>query len=335
MPGRAPPTGPRLVSEEMASNDYYDILGVSRTASADEIKRAYRRLAKQYHPDRNPGDATAEAKFKEVQAAHEVLSDPEKRAQYDRFGPAAVGNWQTAPSGEKVYTWSGGGQGIPFDDLQDLFNAFGGFAQGEDTNAHPFADIFGQTRRRQAGRRRSPARRGQDLEQRVNLAFEQAVRGASIEIDIRRPDGRHETLSVRIPPGVANQQRIRVKGKGGPGSGGGAAGDLYLVVSVRPHRFLRRDGEDLYLDVPLTIVEASLGAEVDIPTLDGPVTLKIPPGTGGGARLRLAGRGVKPPGKAAGDLYAVVRIVVPEKISKNEREIYERLSRESNFKPRQ
>lgn len=293
----------------MSSKDCYEILGVSRSATAEEIKRAYRKLAKQYHPDRNPGDKEAEAKFKEVQAAHEVLKDPQKRAQYDRFGPAAVGDWQTRPDGQRVYTWSADGPQINFDDLQDLFSAFGGGGGGF---ASPFEDILGQaTGRRGRGRarRRAAPQRGQDLQQRVNLSFEQAVRGAALEIDVVQPDGQRQTLDVKIPAGVAEGQRIRVKGKGHPGAGGGSPGDLYLVVSVRPHRYFRRQGMDLDIDVPLTIAEASLGTKVDVPTLDGLVTVTVPAGTSSGSKLRLAGRGVKPSQGAAGDLYAVVRIV--------------------------
>ncbi|MHC4092293.1 MAG: DnaJ domain-containing protein [Planctomycetota bacterium] len=236
----------------MGSTDYYEVLGVTRSASADEIKRAYRRLAKKYHPDRNPGDAAAEAKFKEVQAAHEVLKDPQKRAQYDRFGPAAAGDWHTDATGQRVYTWSGGGPQINMDDLQDLFSAFGGM--GSEPGS-PFDDIFGRAgtghRAGRGGRTRraSAAVRGQDVERNVNLAFEQAVRGTSIEIDVVRQDGsRHnrQTLTVQIPPGVEQGGRIRVKGKGQPGRNGGPPGDLYLVVVAFASR--ARDSRDATAD---------------------------------------------------------------------------------------
>ena len=290
----------------MPTDDYYEVLGVPRSASADEVKRAYRRLAKQYHPDRNPGDSSAERKFKQVQAAYEVLKDPQKREQYDRFGPAAVGNWQTDPSGQRVYTWSSGGPQISIDDLGDLFSAFSGFGDAGDMADNPFADVF---RRPGRGRRRRPvARRGQDVERRVNLSFEQAALGTTIEVDVVPSDGPRHTLNVKIPPGVEDGQRIRVKGRGNPGANGGPPGDLYLAVKVRPHPVMRREGKDLYLDVPLTITQASLGAKVDIATLDGGVTLTIPPGTSGGSKLRLAGRGIKPPRAVPGDLYAVIRI---------------------------
>ncbi len=290
----------------MSASDYYDILGVGKTATADEIKRAYRRLAKKFHPDRNPGDASAERKFKEVQSAYDVLRDPAKRAQYDRFGPAAAGDWHTDPSGQKVYSWSAGGPEIRFEDMEDLFNAFGGSGRASRAGGNPFADLFGHGGR--SRRSVAQSQRGQDIERRVNLAFDQAIHGTTLEIDRVEQGGQRQTLEVRIPPGVEHQQRIRVRGKGNPGARGGPAGDLYLVVSVRPHRYFRRDGKDIYVDVPLTITEASLGAKVDIPTLDGAVSLNIPPGTSGGARLRLAGRGVKPQRGKAGDLYAVIQI---------------------------
>ena len=290
----------------MPSTDYYQTLGVGRTASADEIKRAYRRLAKEHHPDRNPGDKSAEAKFKDVQSAYEVLKDSGKRAQYDRFGPAAVGDWQTDPNGQRVYSWSGDGPQIRIDDLEDLFSAFGGGGGGG--SASPFEEFVGR-RGGGHGGRRTPPQRGRSLEHRVSLAFEQAVHGTTLEIDVIPPDGRRQTLDVKMPAGVADGQRIRVKGKGNPGTGGGPAGDLYLVVRVRPHQYFRREGRDLYIDVPLTISEASLGAKVDVPTTDGVVTVTVPAGTSGGAKLRLGGRGIKPARGKAGDLYAVVRIV--------------------------
>ena len=322
----------------MASRDYYEVLGVNRSASADEIKRAYRRLAKKYHPDRNPDDPSAEAKFKEVQAAHEVLSDLQKRTQYDRFGPAAVGNWQTAPGGQRVYTWSDRGPQINIDDLQDLFSAFGGM--GGETGS-PFDEIFGRARRGGRTRRVRPAARGQDVERKVNLSFEQAVRGTAIEVDIVGDDGSRrtcQTLTVKIPAGVEHGRRIRVKSKGQPGLNGGPPGDLYLIVSIRPHRYFRRQGKDLYVDLPLTIAEASLGAKVDVPTLDGMVTVTVPPGTAGGSKLRLAGRGVKPEGGSAGDLYAVARIAaVKNPTARQEqllRELAETLSQDTDQEQR-
>ncbi len=309
----------------MASKDYYEILGVSKSASADEIKRAYRRLAKQYHPDRNPGDPSAETKFKEVQAAYEVLKDQQKRAQYDQFGPAAVGDWRTDPSGQRVYTWSTAGPKISLDDMEDLFSAFGGFGGMGDTRQDgPFADVFRRGGRGRERRRAPAAQRGQDLEKLVNLSFEQAALGTKIEVDRIGADGRRQTLTVKMPAGVENGQRIRLKGKGNPGSDGGPPGDLFLKVNVRPHPRLRREGLDLYVDLPLTIAQASLGTKVDVPTLNGTVTITIPKGTDGGSRLRLAGQGIKLAGKPAGDLFVVVRVTAV----KNPTQQQERLLRE-------
>jgi molecular chaperone DnaJ len=233
--------------------DFYKTLGVERSASADEIKRAYRRLTKKYHPDRNPDDPSAEQKFKEVQEAYSVLGDAQKRSDFDRFGDAAVGHWDTDPGGHRVYTWGSGAQ-IPFDDLEDLFSAFGG-------GASVFRDFTGRGRRAPGGRRREPPARGQDVERTVNLSFEQAVKGTTVEVDVARngPGRRRETLDVRIPPGVRDGQRIRLKGKGRPGVNGGPAGDLYLACSIRPHAYFRREGKDIYLDAAISITEAALG----------------------------------------------------------------------------
>ena len=319
----------------MGSSDYYDVLGVKRSASADEIKRAYRRLARKYHPDRNPNDPSAEAKFKELQAAHEVLKDPQKRAQYDRFGPAAVGDWQTTPGGEQVYSWAEGGPQINVDDLQDLFSAFGGLGGGSSS---PFEDLFGRAGRGRRRRRAPVVTRGQDLEHKVNLSFEQAVRGTEIELDIiGQQDSRstRQTLSVKIPAGVEHGRRIRVRGKGQPGLNGGPPGDLYLLVAVRPHPYYRRQGKDLYVDLPLTIAEASLGAKVDVPTLEGTVTVTVPPGTSSGSNLRLAGRGVKPQRGAPGDFYAVVRIAALKSVTAEQRRLLRELAATVEQNPRQ
>ncbi|MCP4249453.1 MAG: J domain-containing protein [bacterium] len=313
----------------MSNRDYYEVLGIDRTASADEIKRAYRRLAKEHHPDRNADDPAAEAKFKEVQAAHEVLKDPQKRAQYDRFGPAAAGNWQTGPTGEQVYSWSNEGPQINIDDLQDLFSAFGGGGAGTGS---PFGDLFGQQTgfggRRGRTRRAAPPARGKDAQRKVNLAFGVALRGTSIEVDVggHNGSGRPQTLTVKIPAGVEDGQRIRVKGRGYPGSNGGPPGDLYLVVAVRPHPHWRREGRDLFVDLPLTITQASLGAKVDLQTPDGTMTISVPPGTDGGSKLRLAGQGIAKPGGLRGDLYAVTRIAALAKPTTRQRELLEELA---------
>ena len=310
------------------ARDYYEVLGVDRSASADEIKRAYRRLTKKYHPDRNPNDASAEQRFKEVQQAYEILGDKQKRAQYDQFGDAGVGRWETDPGGQRVYSWGGTSQ-IPADDLQDLFSAFGG-------GASVFGDLFSRTGRG-ARRRREPRRaptRGQDVERTANLSFDQAVHGTTIEVDVTRDGRTSQTLRVKIPPGVENGQRIRIKGGGRAGHNGGAAGDFYLNCSVRPHPYFRREGLDVYLEAPISIIEAALGTSIDIPTVTGTVQLKIPEGTAGGSKLRLRGRGIRDAAGNTGDQIVVVRVVPPKSLSREQRQLLERLGETLTDDPR-
>jgi len=314
----------------MDRDDYYTILGVSRSAKPEEIKSAHRRLAKQYHPDRNPGDKTAEAKFKKVQEAYDVLRDTQKRQEYDEFGRAGVGRWHEQPQGQRVYSWGGGSQ-INVDDLEDLFAAFGG---GRQEPASVFETFFGQ----RGGRRRRAAtpRRGADLEQNLPLSFEQAVHGTTIDLSIRNSaTGQQETLSVKIPPGVENSKRIRVRGKGHPGDNSGAAGDLFLVCSVSPHRYFRRNGHDIHVEVPLTVAEAALGAKVDVPTIDGTMTMTVPPGTSGGARLRLKGKGI-PRGRSGhrGDQIVVVCMVMPQELTDEQKRLFESLAKTIDENPR-
>ena len=311
----------------MGKDDYYTILGVATSASQDEIKRAYRKLAKQYHPDRNPGDKAAEAKFKEVQEAYEVVGDPQKRREYDRFGRAGVGRWQEQPHGQRVYTWGGGSQ-VNLDDLEDLFAAFGG--GGPSGGASVFSDFFGR-------RRHTPTpRRGANVEGTTSLSFEQAVHGATVEVDIAdRAGGRRETLSVKIPPGVENGKRIRLRGRGHPGENGGPAGDLYLICSVRPHKLFERHGTDIHVEVPVTLTEAALGAKVDVPTIDGTMTMTLPAGTSGGTKLRLRGKGV-PRGKSGerGDQIAIIRVVIPNNLTPEQKQLFESLAKSIDENPR-
>jgi curved DNA-binding protein len=295
----------------MAVRDYYDILGVSRKANADEIKKAYRKLARKFHPDVNKAK-DAEEKFKEGTEAYSVLSDPQKRAAYDQFGHAGVGMGAGAPGGQggpygygpgggQAYNWGGGG-GINLEDiLGDLFGGGGGKS--------PFGG--------RKTRRRPQPEKGSDVEHSVTLGFEEAVWGKKLPIQLQRPDERGmvqtESIEVKIPPGVTEGSRIRVRGKGDPGMGGGAAGDLYIVTHVRPHPYYRRDGNDIYLDLPITVAEAIRGVKVTIPTIDGPTILTVPPGTSSGQKLRLRSKGVPDPKtKTRGDQYAVIKIVVPK-----------------------
>lgn len=295
--------------------DPYALLGVPRDADADAIKKAYRKLAQKYHPDRNPGDAAAEERFKQISSAHAVLSDPDRRKNFDEFGEIALDpNFDAERAREASRAF--GGHPRSAGGFQDL----GGFGS-------VFEDLFGGG----GGRRRGAfPQAGQDLETSLTLDFADAVLGSEQRIELQRPDpsgaSERQTLTVRIPPGVEDGARIRLAGKGGPGANGGPPGDLYARIQVRPHRFLTRDGDDLALEIPVSIAEAIRGAAVEIPTLDGRVTLRVPPGTDGGSRLRLRGKGVPAhAGREAGNLYVTIRIRVPKKLSEAQSSLVEEL----------
>ncbi len=308
----------------MSGKNPYDILGVRPDASQDEIKRAYRKLAKQHHPDRNRGDKSAEAQFKDVQAAYEVVGDPQRRRQYDQFGAGG-------PMPE-FRQWQGhGAQG--FEDVNVNFSNIGDLSS-------IFEQFFAPGGGRSGGRGRSArhARRkpqtGANLEHRVEISFEEAVRGTTREILLSGANGKPERIAFRVPAGVTDGQKIRVRGKGHHGPGG--RGDLLIVCGVQPHAHFRRDGDDLLLEVPVSFAEAALGATVEIPTLDGTVNLKIPAGTSGGTKLRLRGKGV---GNArsgdVGDLYVEIRIAVPKELSDDARRLVEELDDALEQHPRE
>ena len=290
-----------------SGKDPYAALGVSRDTDADSIKKAYRKLAQQYHPDRNADDPSAEEKFKQVSSAYAVLSDDKRRKDYDEFGEIALDPNFDADKARAASRQFGGG---------DFAHAFGARAdgfQGGGGFGNVFEDLFG-------GRGHPRPRRGADLETRIELDFADAVRGCEQRVTLDRPNAEggvsRETLSIRIPPGVDDGGRIRLAGKGGPGERGGRDGDLLAVVRVRPHPQFKRNERDLLLDVPISISEAIRGASIEIPTADGRVSLRVPPGTDGGSKLRLRGKGVPAHGKrAAGDLYVTVRIRVPKNLT--------------------
>jgi curved DNA-binding protein len=293
--------------------DLYDILGVSRTATGDEIKKAYRRLAKQYHPDVNPGNKAGEEKFKEVTAAFEVLSDAKRRKLYDEFGADALRTGFDEKKAEEYRRWKKQGApagGMPFD--------FGDFEQVNvgDFGAFDFGSIFGdlfggggtRARTRTHARRGVVSMPGADASAELEIGLRDAVLGGERDLRI---DGR--TLRVKIPAGVSDGSQIRLSGQGAPGAHGGPAGDLYLTVRLREHPHVRRDGKDLYLDLPVTVPEAALGAEVQLPTFEGPVRLRVPAGAQSGTKLRLRAKGLPDlRGGARGDLYAVVQVMLPE-----------------------
>jgi curved DNA-binding protein len=304
--------------------DYYEVLGVSRDASEDEIRAAYRRLARRYHPDVNKEEG-AEDRFKEVSEAYEVLRDPEKRERYDRLGP----NWK---AGQDVSGAPGfnGFQG--FDDVRVDFG-------GGDFGGADFSDFFeGLFGGRASGRRGARAGgfasgfsgRGSDREAVLELTLEEAAAGGRRQLSL----GEGREYEVNIPRGVRDGQRIRLAGEGGRGIGGGPSGDLFLRVRLKPHPRFRQKGDDLEVDLPVAPWEAALGATVDVPTLNGRARLKVPAHSSCGRRLRLRGEGMPTSGGAAGDLYAAVKIVVPKRLRREERELYERLAEVSKFDPR-
>ncbi len=357
--------------------DLYETLGVAKGASQDEIKKAYRKLARQHHPDNNPGDAAAEERFKEVQTAYDVLSDPEKRKQYDRFGAA---NGRPGPGGGFTF-----GEGFDINDLGDLGDIFGGL----------FSNFGGRGRAQQ-----QRGQRGRDLEVEVNLSFEDSLHGVETKIPVEletacrecggsgakpgtaptlcpecqgrgvvsqsqglfalsqpcprcrgngtviedpcpncRGTGRErrtKRYTVKIPAGVKDGSRIRLRGKGEAGYGGAEAGDLYVVTRVAPSKTYTRRGDDLVVDVPVTYPEAALGAKVEVPTPDGPVTVKVKPGTTDGTLLRVKGKGApRLKGSGRGDLLARVKLTVPKKLTKREREAIEALQKAAPENPRE
>jgi curved DNA-binding protein len=287
--------------------DLYEILGVSRSAAPEEIKRAYRRLAKQHHPDVNPGNKAAEERFKEVTAAFDVLSDEKRRKLYDEFGADALRTGFDEKRAEEVRRWrrQGGAQGgMPFDfgDFRTVdVGEYGAFDFGSI-----FGDLFGGGRGARGRRGPVPAAGG-DARARIEIELRDAVLGAERDV---RVDGR--TLRVRIPAGVSDGAQIRLAGQGGAGAHGGPSGDLFLEVKLREHPHVRREGKDLAVDLPVTVPEAVNGAEVRLPTFEGPVRLRVPKGAQSGMRLRLRGKGLPDlRGGERGDLYAVVQVVLP------------------------
>ncbi|MDQ3958437.1 MAG: DnaJ domain-containing protein [Actinomycetota bacterium] len=295
-----------MAQRDWLEKDYYQTLGVSSTASKDEIKKAYRKLAQKYHPDANKGDAAAEARFKEISEAHAVLSNDERRREYDeirRYG-----------GGRDFGFRPGGGRNVRVD-IGDLGDLFGGNGGGVD-----IGDLFGGFGFR--------PRKGADVEAETVLSFEDAVEGTTITLA--------SGTKVRIPPGVSDGTRIRVPKKGSPAPSGGEPGDLYVNVRVRPHPvFSQGRGGDLVVDLPVTFPEAALGANVVVPTLDGNVTVKIPPGTQNGRTLRVRGKGGPRPSGGHGDLLVRVVVEVPRKLSKAERDALQRFAEVHKASPRE
>jgi curved DNA-binding protein len=306
----------------MKYKDYYEILGVARKASADDIKKAYRRLAHKFHPDISK-EQNAKEKFQEIGEAYETLKDPEKRAAYDELGSFRPGqDFRPPPEWGEAH-----GEGsATFDDM-DLADLFASLSGGRH-RSHAHGGSFPIP--------------GQDFEIAAQITLEQAARGTQFEVNLAVPEAGADgflrrvprTFTARIAKGAAEGQRLRLPGKGGKGLNGGRDGDLYLIIHLLPHRLFRASGHDLYIDLPLAPWEAALGATVEVPTLHGPVHLKVQPGTRSGQKLRLAKRGLPNPREGIGDLYAVVQIVLPAELSEQERELLQQMKAGSNFDPR-
>ena len=309
----------------MEFKDYYKIMGVDRNATQDEIKRAYRKLARKYHPDVSK-EPDAEARFKEVGEAYEVLKDPEKRAAYDQLGA----NWKAGQEFHPPPGWDAG------------FEFSGGGFTGGDTSAFSdfFEALFGRGFGSASHRRSTFRAKGEDHHAKILVDLEDAFHGANRTITLQIPEvdahghvrTRQRSLKVHIPKGIRQGQRIRLAGQGAPGIGGAPAGDLYLEVEFRPHPFYRVEGRDLYLDLPIAPWEAALGAKVKVPTPGGVVDLKIPPNSKSGRKLRLKGRGI--PDSPAGDLYVVLQIVTPPADSEKAKALYRQMAQELAFNPR-
>ncbi|MGY2800886.1 DnaJ C-terminal domain-containing protein [Thermostichus sp. MS-CIW-25] len=309
--------------------DYYKILGVSKTATADEVKQAYRRLARKYHPDVNPNDKAAEEKFKDINEAYEVLSDPSKRRQYDQFGQYyQQGGFR---SSRDAYTYSSspfsqdfggsgfGGSGVDFsqfDDFQDFIDQLLGRVRSQTTD-------------RSSGFSGSSGNTSYDAEATIQISIPEAFEGGKRRLRV----GGDRVLEVNIPPGITPGKRIRLRGQGHPNPNGGA-GDLYLKIELKDHPFYRLEGFDVYCDLPISPSEAVLGAQVEVPTLDGVVKLRIPPGMQPGRKLRLAERGFPKGNGERGDFYVVVQIHLPTQVSGEERELYEKLQQVQSYNPR-
>lgn len=379
----------------MADKDFYSVLGVSRNATQDEIKRAYRKLARKFHPDVNPGDKAAERKFKEVQEAYDVIGDSDKRKKYDQFGNAAFEPGGTAGPGGKSWSFRWGGR-------PDQWSQY----EGADVGGFDFSKIFGDFAAAEAfspgrgpreGGRAARSSGDRDLEHHVELPFLVAARGGEIELAIerdrscppcqgsgaesgsafvtctvcggsgqrrkagplgfglpceacggtgRRPErpcptcrgsgitrGR-DTITARIPPGVQEGARIRLKGQGAAGPGG-QSGDLYLIPRITPHPFFRRDGNDIIVELPVTVAEAALGTTIDVPTIDGAISMKVPAGTSSGRRLRLRGRGIVKSGNSRGDQYVEIRIVLPAEMDAESRDLLKRFGERNPQNPRE
>ena len=315
--------------------DYYDILGVKRDASPEEIQKAYRSLAHKYHPDLNPNDKTAKEKFQRVQHAFEVLNDKEKRGLYDQYGSAfeqmaaGAGAPGAQPGGGQTWTW----KGTPGEDF-DFSTVFGGRFGG---GASPFEDILRQFQGGNAGTRERTSRgrraRGSDVTHEIHIPFQTAIEGGQIELSLERAGGKRETVTVKIPAGIEDGRKIRLRGQGEEGIRGGPAGDLLLTVRVNEHSLFHRRGDNLEVRVPVTLPEAALGAKIDVPSPHGTISVRVPPGSSSGTKLRVRGQGV-PTKTGRGDLIVELQVMLPKPLEEEDLEEIRKIGERHPMAPR-
>lgn len=312
----------------MAKKDFYSLLNVSRSATPEEIKKAYRKLAMEYHPDKNPGNKKAEEKFKEFSEAYEVLSDPKKREAYDQFGHAGPGFGGGGP---------GGFGGNPFGGAGGFGGAGAGGADFQDIFGDVFGDIFGARQGGGAGPRTRRAAKGADLRYTLNVSFEESALGAEKVISfIRQRNGKDESakLSVNVPAGVKQNQRLKLAGEGDTPPGGGVAGDLYVILNIQDHALFKRSEDDVTLDLPISYTDAILGTSIEVPTLTGKAVIRIPAGTHSGQTFRLKSKGFpKLGGFGSGDMMVRILVDTPASLSGRQKELIEELAKANNETP--
>ena len=319
----------------MPQRDYYEVLGIARDAAPDAIKKAYRAMARKFHPDVNPGDKSAESKFKEVQQAYDILSDQTKRASYDRYGHAAFEGMAASGPRAGGSEWASryAEPGFENIDISDLLGSFRGSAPGQEADGPSiFEDLMGRVR----GGRTARPRAGRTMEANLAIPFLTAVSGGETTISVQHSSGKRESLVVKIPPGIDTGAKLRLKGQGEPGPKGSPPGDLTITIEVEPHPYFKREGRDLQVEVPITVAEAVLGAKVDIPALDGMKSLTIPPGSSSGQKLRLKGKGIAASGsKPEGDLFVMLKVVVPKTTDPASRRLIEEFAERNPSNPRE
>lgn len=315
-------------------DDYYKTLGVGRNASQADIQKAYRDLARKFHPDLHPDDKKAKQNFQQLQNAYEVLNDPEKREQYDRYGSAFESMAGGGGFDPRAYGAAGGAQG--FEDI-DFSQFFGQRAGGGPQGAGGFEDLFKQFSQAGAAPRkrgRKQPQQGADLNGEITISFQTAAAGGKEQFAVRRADGDVETIEMKIPPGIEEGKKIRLRGQGEPGTNGAPAGDLLVTVHVSPHPWFTRRGNNLEVMVPVTLAEAALGAKIDVPTPQGTISLTLPPGTSSGKKLRVKGRGIEAKSGEPGDLYAEIQIIIPRELDSEDAELIRRFAARHPQDPR-